>query len=352
MSQDPPNVNSEQRDGVGVGTSEPLGIANVPTDAIVVVVATLAGLGGTLLEPGLLRSLVTLPLLLFLPGYAFSIALFPASGNPVRDDLGPGVRTPIRAGLPVGHRLAVAFGTSLAIVPVLGIALWWLLGTIEAPVVLAGLSTLILSLTTVGVVRRRNVPAGHRPGLGPSGWASDPRALLRLPRGSGEVLRLAVVVGLVLAVGSLGFAVLAPLDGSSYTSVALLTPSNESDELVAAGYPTELNLSSEDELVFAVENNEGEVEAYSVVVALQQVSGGDVVASELLSTSTGQVAPGDTWEVSHQPASLVTPDAAVGGQDVRLTYLLYRGDPPGDPTRENAYRTLYVTVDTTAITES
>jgi len=33
------------------------------------------------------------------------------------------------------------------------------------------------------------------------------------------------------------------------------------------------------------------------------------------------------------------------GENLRVQYLLYRGDPPAEPTQENAYRSLHLWVD-------
>lgn len=60
---------------------------------------------------------------------------------------------------------------------------------------------------------------------------------------------------------------------------------------------------------------------------------------ELDRFSSPEIANNETWQHTHniQPTMI--------GEELRLRYLLYKGDPPRDPTRANAYRDLHLWID-------
>jgi len=83
------------------------------------------------------------------------------------------------------------------------------------------------------------------------------------------------------------------------------------------------------------------------VVELQRVRGSDggapkVVQDRRLATFTPTVSAGQSWRTTHE----VTP--TMTGENLRLAYLVYEGDPPQNPTTENAYRHVHVWVNVTA----
>lgn len=89
------------------------------------------------------RIILGLPLVLFLPGYALIAALFPR-----KDDL-DGI-----------ERVALSFGLSIAITPLLGLALNYTPFGIRFAPVLIVLSVFTISLAICAYVRRSRITAG------------------------------------------------------------------------------------------------------------------------------------------------------------------------------------------------
>lgn len=94
----------------------------------------------------------------------------------------------------------------------------------------------------------------------------------------------------------------------------------------------------------AIENREGRTVDYTAVVQLQRVKtsdGGDdvrVTGADTLDTFEKTLAPSEQYNHTHE----IAPTAA--GDDLRIVYLLYTGDPPANPTVQNADYTLEMPV--------
>jgi uncharacterized membrane protein len=103
--------------------------------------------------------------------------------------------------------------------------------------------------------------------------------------------------------------------------------------------------------VLGITNREHERTTYTVVVELQRVERVpgpnnttriDVLEADELRRFRTTLDHNETW---HQPYA-VTP--TIVGEDMRLTFLLYQGDPPADPAVDNAYRELQLWVNVSA----
>jgi len=92
-----------------------------------------------------IRIILGLPLVLFLPGYALIATLFPR-----KDDL-DGI-----------ERIALSFGLSIAITPLLGLALNYTPFEIRLTPILIVLSVFTISLAIGAYVRRNRIPEGDR----------------------------------------------------------------------------------------------------------------------------------------------------------------------------------------------
>jgi len=120
----------------------------VPCDLALVIALTLACILFVLaprLNETPVRALLGLLLVLFLPGYSLVAALFPR-----RDDL-DGI-----------ERIALSFGLSIAVVPLLGLGLNYTQYGIRLVPVLLGLSLFTVLLAVVAGVRRVWLPEAER----------------------------------------------------------------------------------------------------------------------------------------------------------------------------------------------
>ncbi|MFC7127949.1 DUF1616 domain-containing protein [Haloferax chudinovii] len=290
------------------------------------------------------QALVGLPVLLFLPGYALLLALFPAesSGGAVE---GPSFgRSERHPNLSLQERFALAFGMSVALLPVVGLSLLWAgVGLAAAPVI-AALSAVIVGGLTVGEIRRRRLPETERFHVPIRRWYADVVRSFDRPSRVDSLLNVALAAAIVLAVASLSYALVAPGTGESYSSLSLLTR-DAGGEFVAADYPESLTVGQQTALFVSVENDEGEATNYALVAELQRVErvNGEttVVERQALGSRTETVEDGETWRTRHNFAPALT------GEDLRLTYYLYEGDAPAEPSTDTAYRSAYVWVTVT-----
>ncbi|WP_121820731.1 DUF1616 domain-containing protein [Halostella salina] len=306
-----------------------------------------------------LRVVLGLPFVLFVPGYAFIAALFPEAGaSPVEEadaetgaeDAGSGVdsddgrlATARDRGIDGIERVALSFGLSIAVVPLIGLVLNFTPWGIRLLPILVGVSGFTLISTAVAAHRRWELPADERFRVPYREWVATARAELFEPDTRADAaLNVLLVLSLLLAVGSVGYAVAVPKQGESFSEFYVLTE-NETGDLVADGYPTEFTQGESAEIVVGVGNHEHQPETYQVVVEMHRVemvnnSTRIVEREDLSQFSTGEVADNETWLRTHN----VTP--TMTGERLRLTYMLYRGDVPAEPTPENAYRELHLWV--------
>jgi uncharacterized membrane protein len=120
---------------------------NFDLDLAFVILFTLLGIPFVMIPPlneiSPVRIILGLPLVLFLPGYALIAALFPR-----KDDL-DGI-----------ERVALSFGLSIAITPLLGLALNYTPFGIRLSPVFTVLSVFTISLAICAYVRRRRITEG------------------------------------------------------------------------------------------------------------------------------------------------------------------------------------------------
>jgi uncharacterized membrane protein len=299
---------------------------------------------------------------LFVPGYAVIAALFPEAtpdeGDTDSADDAPSDST----GIDGIERVALSFGLSIAVVPLVGLVLNFTPWGIRLVPIMVATSLVTLGATWVGTRRRKKLPESERFSVPYRRWLADARAELFEPETRTDTaLNVLLILSVVLAVSSVGYAVAVPKQGESFTEFYLLT--EQDGELVTEGYPTNMTVGNASELVVGVSNQEHTEVEYTVVAQLQAVT---TVANETgldtqtVSNETGVngtdvrvdrraeldrfqtvLADNETWLETHT----ITP--AMAGERLRLQYLLYRGEPPATPSEETAYRELHLWVNVT-----
>ncbi|WP_157972663.1 DUF1616 domain-containing protein [Haloprofundus halophilus] len=261
----------------------------------------------------------------FIPGYAVVSALFPRAEATAR--LGGDVRR-----LTLGHRLVLSVGTSLVVAALLGVVLASSpIGLFAGPAIAA-----VGAVNAVGLL----VAAKRR-------WSTPPdrRFSVTLPRGTSflsassgleRVVTALLVVCVLVAFGGIGYAVVTPERGETFTGFSVLTE-DDAGELTASDYPTDVAAGEASDLYVEIENEEGRAVDYTVVVLLQDVDGdtGTVSESSELARFGTRVASGETAvrQFEFRPERV--------GADQRVQLLLYEESPPAEPTRANAYRSVH-----------
>ncbi|WP_396613401.1 DUF1616 domain-containing protein (plasmid) [Haloferax sp. S1W] len=283
-----------------------------------------------------LRLLIALIAVLVFPGYVLSLVVFPLRTTDRDGSFGrhrseddwflPGLRKV--------ERWAVAVGFSIALMPVYGflIAITGLSYAVDLVVLVVLSVSAVFAL--LAFVRRHRLPSNTdisvpvRPA---------PIRVLRTLAGSRGKLppsTVVVTVTLMVAVATLVVGLTAPPESPAYTSASLLTAGPDG-ELVAEGYPHDLAPDERADLVLVLTNHERTTVEYTVIAQSQMVAtDGTVTERRHIDQFSVRLRDGETWERPHRIAPLM------GGDRVRLVYLVYRGAPPSEPTIDNAYRSL------------
>lgn len=303
------------------------------------------------------RVVVGLAFVLFVPGYAFVAALFPEAGSPPSGDATEsGAEMPPEAspktdvqaasdrGIDGIERIALSFGLSIAIVPLIGLALNFTPFGIRLLPILVSVSGFTVIATALAGHRRLALPESDRFRVPYWRWLADGRRELLEPASRLDAfLNVALVLALLLATSSVVYAVAVPPQGEQFTEFYLLTEDDDG-ELVADGYPATLTPGEEATLHVGLDNNEHESVSYTTVVQLERVEGD---GNETRVTDRVEV---DRWTstLSHNETRIAPRTISVTnqltGENLRLTFLLYRDNVPSTPTRETAYRELHLWV--------
>jgi len=192
-------------------------------------------------------NLLAILLVLFAPGYVLVAALFPASLMPEQPEIG------------WIERIALSFGLSIAVVPLLGLLLnftpW---GIRFAPIV----ATIVIFTASVGFAaywRRMQLPPERR--LSATIDLSMPpwKEYSHLDKG----LTVALAASVVVAAGTFAYIVMTPSPSETFTEFYILGPSGN-----ASGYPTILNVSQSGSVMLGIANHESASVNYTVRVDL------------------------------------------------------------------------------------
>ncbi|SIR76666.1 Uncharacterized membrane protein [Haladaptatus litoreus] len=329
----------------------PRSIRRLPADLVAIgifVILTIA----VVFIPGLnktpLRAAVGLAFVLFPPGYAFIAALFPEGTTP-RTEQDESLETqPSRfeSGIDGLERVALSFGTSIAIVPLIGLILNFTPWGIRLIPIVVSISGFTLLMTAIAAVRRWKLPENERFSVPYMQWGSAARSELFEPDTRADAaLNVILAISVILAAASVSYAVLVPNQGESFSEFYLLTE-NDDGELVADDYPANFTRGESKPVTVGIENHEFERTNYTAVALLQNVTSQNnstVVRNEQeLQRFQTSLEHNQTWQTEHNITATMT------GTQLRLIYLLYKGDVPQNPTADNAYRELHLWVNVTA----
>ncbi len=265
------------------------------------------------LVPGLsetfLRTVLGLPMVLFLPGYALIAALFPA-----KDDL-DGI-----------ERVALSFGLSIAVVPLIGLALNYTPWGIRLLPILICLSVFTLLMCGLAYYRRRQLPAAEAfEVLFREGVLALKAEVLDKPESKlDKALTIILIFSILASVVTLVYVIVVPKEGEHFTEFYLLGP-----EGMADNYPMHYTLGENGTVIVGVVNHEYRVVNYSLDVRLENVSLS--LPGELRQVSLEHNA---TWEA---PLTLTPP---FEGTDMKLEFLLFN-----DTDKSVSYRDLHLWID-------
>ena len=187
---------------------------------------------------GPVRIGIGLPFLLLFPGYTLIAALFPR-----RDDL-EGV-----------ERVALSFGLSIAIVPLIGLILNYTPWGINLAPILVSLTIFILIMAAIAWYRRLNVDEQYRfsisINLSSLGWKEM--------GGLDKVLSVILMISILGTIGTLGYVISTPRVGERFSEFYVLGLEGR-----AEGYPKSLRPGQEGRVILGIVNREHEDTDYEV----------------------------------------------------------------------------------------
>ncbi|MDV2481175.1 DUF1616 domain-containing protein [Methanoculleus sp. Wushi-C6] len=304
---------------------------DVPGDLVAVAAftaATLACVYVPVLNESFLRILFGVAMVLFVPGYALIAALFPAKGD-----------------LDGIERVALSFGLSIAVVPLIGLALNYTPWGIRLDPILASLTLFTLAMTGVAWYRRLLLPAGDRFAVPARAMIASARAELYDPAAPrlDRALSVVLVVSIVAALGTTAYVIAVPKEGEHFTEFYILGPGGK-----AANYPTDFAAGSTQSLIIGVGNHEYREVPYTIeAFALNQTfdaatNTSTVHAAERLDRFVVTVPHNETREL---PWEFSVPSTDYN----RIQFVLYNETVPGEELVEQerinaSYRDLHLWV--------
>lgn len=298
--------------------------------------------GIAVLVPGIamtrLRLVLGIPFLVFLPGYALVSALFPRRKD-VETEQSPEANDAFRTGSGIGgfERVALSVGTSVAINSMIGFLLNFTPWGIRLVPTLVGICSFTVVTAVVAAVRRLRTPPAERFSVPIWYWAGRIRRELFDPEtGLDAVLNVILVVSLILAVGSVAYAIGMPHQQESFTQFYVLGH-DESGNPATEGYPQNLTVGESESLYVGIENHEHRRVNYTVVVLLQRFENNSTRAQHAEQLDRFRVSLASNQTTLSERAI----DPTMRGNELRLTYLLYKGTPSKNPNPSTAYRTSY-----------
>jgi len=234
-----------------------------------------------------LRLALGLPFVLFFPGYVFNAALFPRKNN--LDSL---------------ERVALSFGLSIALVPLIGLILNYTPWGIRLWPILISLTAFTFGMSVVAWIRRRRLSEESRFNIVfrlnfASGWHKS--SLLD------RILTMVLICSVAVAVGVLVYIIAMPKVGEKFTEFYILGPEGK-----AEGYPRELVVGEKAEIILGIVNHE-----YKPVKYRPEIR----IAGEIV----GQV---DTIILKHEEKweNRVVFTPSEPGENIKVEFLLYKNE--------------------------
>jgi len=252
-----------------------------------------------IVDMSILRIILGLPFVLFFPGYVLIAALFTK-----KDDL-DGI-----------ERVALSFGLSIAVVPLLGLALNYTPFGIRLIPVFISLIIFIVIMSGIAFYRRKKLPQEE---------CYHPFFKFDVPQWkvlskTDKLLFVLLVMAIFFAIGSIVYVISTPKVGEKFTEFYILGTGGK-----AEGYPKELGANEKGFVILGIINHEQLKEEYYI----------ETVIDGNLKKKIDPVilADGTKWE-RKTDFSINQPK-----ENVKVEFLLYR---KGD---KKPYRTLHLWVD-------
>lgn len=203
-----------------------------------------------LFPSSVLRIILGLPFILFFPGYTLIAVLFPG-----KTDL---------SGI---ERVALSFGLSIAVVPLIGLILNYTPWGIRLYPILTSVAIFVLTTSAIAWYRRHRLAWGER-------FAISFNLSLRPWGGQNtlnKVLSILLIAAILGAMGTLGYVIAAPKVGEAFTEFYILGLEGK-----ATNYPRQVVVGQEEKVIVGIVNHERETVSYWVEIIIDGVRNNEV----------------------------------------------------------------------------
>lgn len=245
----------------------------------------------------ILRTLLGIPFILFVPGYTLIAALFPG-----KDDLDS------------IERIALSFGLSIAIVPLIGLGLNFTPFGIRLIPILFSISVFILGMCLIAYFRRLKLPENEAYTVTFPNFIPRIKETINTESRLDKLLSIILILSIVASVIILIYVVITPKQGEKYSEFYILGNGGKADN-----YPTHLEYGNNSSLIAGIVNHEYITVNYTLRVLLE---------NNTLNSKHLQLEHNSTWE----ERIFFTPE--LKGTNLKLEFLLYKENNFTAPYRD------------------
>lgn len=282
----------------------------IPSDLLAAAIVALATLLFTLtpLSDLPVRIPLGLVMVLFVPGYTLIAALFPK-----------------KADLEGIERTALAFGLSIAVVPLIGLGLNYTPWGIRLTPVVVSLAIFTIAMAAAAYWRRMNLPAEERFSIHfretINSWKTEIQAdeKSRLDK----ALTIILILTIILSVAALVYVIVTPKQGEKFTEFYILGPGGK-----AYDYPTSVQAGNKSAVIVGVVNHEYAMVNYTMSISLNNTPLNNTTSKDNFRDDFSFIHPvssmnltlvhNETWE---KPVTYVLNHT---GDSQKLEFLLYK----------------------------
>src|SRR3972149_7515071 len=213
------------------------------------------------------RIFLGLPFVLFFPGYTLIAALFPRKND-----------------LDAIERIALSFGLSIAVVPLIGLVLNFTPWGIRLVPIIISLTLFIFIMIFIAHSRRLQIQENEKFDVQFKRIYDSIKVEIftKTENRTDRILTIVLLISIILALFMVVYVIVTPKQGEKFTEFYLLGPGGK-----AEGYPTNLTTGKTGSVIVGVVNHEYATVNYTIRVKIKE---------ELLNEQQIQVEHNQTWE--------------------------------------------------------
>lgn len=274
----------------------------LPMDILLIIILTILTAAFVLVPPlneTFIRIILGILLVLFIPGYSLIAAIFPK-----KRDL-EGI-----------ERVALSFGLSISVTPLMGLILNYTPWGIRLDPILICLTAFTMVMCLIAFVRRRRLPDEEKYSVQFGDFLDDIRGSFKGKSQTERILSIILIISIILAISTTVYIIVKPKEGEKFTEFYILGLDGK-----ASNYPTNLAQGQTGSVIIGVVNHEYATTNYHMVV-----------------TVNGSTLKNDTITLTNNQKMEIPFNFTAGTPgEKKMEFLLYKL-----PDQENPYRSLHL----------